>query len=164
MTTKKCTKKRDARAKLFSNFFFFEATARVSKYGTWKKWIFTSIKRELHVSTSYEFLDKLFLGKFYTAGKREGISIASPTRTRLRQLYTSSPSISLKDNRASEIHYVARVNIACREEGDPLSRATRAATKTSICKVYALGGDLDGYEGLEGHAHSSGGKSPTIAA
>ena len=29
---KKCTKKEDARAKL--NLFFFEAVARVSKYGT----------------------------------------------------------------------------------------------------------------------------------
>ena len=45
-----------------------------------------------------------------------------------------------------------------------LSFVTRAATKTSICKVYALGGDLDGYEGLGGHAHSSRGKSPAIAA
>ena len=38
------------------------------------------------MSSPYEFLDKLFPGKFYTAGKIEGISIASPTRTRLRQL------------------------------------------------------------------------------
>ena len=77
-------------------------------------------------------MDKLFLGKFYIAGKREGISIASPTRTRLRQLYTSSPSISLKDNRASEIHYVARVNIACREEGDPLSTMSCLSSHAEI--------------------------------
>ena len=35
-----------------------------------------------------------------------------------------------------------------------LSFVTRAVTKISSGKVYALGEDLDGYEGQGGHAHS----------